>query len=198
MKVSQQKHNTWIYVVLVLMLLALVGFSVLPFVDSIVEFNQSPAKTASAPTNTISSETPEQLETEAKGYELVLQRESDNPTALQGLLEVRLKQGDLKGAIIPLEKLAKLNSQETDYMILLAQAKQQISDYEGAARGYRAVLASHPGDMNALQGMVSLLLQQNRPEAAIGLLQDTLKTAAQPDSEQSTSTRSKTILQLGH
>ncbi|NES80599.1 MAG: tetratricopeptide repeat protein, partial [Moorea sp. SIO2B7] len=41
--------------------------------------------------------------------------------------------------------------------------------------------------MNALQGMVSLLLQQNRPEAAIGLLQDTLKTAAQPDSEQSTS-----------
>ncbi|HEY9883276.1 MAG TPA: tetratricopeptide repeat protein, partial [Thermosynechococcaceae cyanobacterium] len=34
-------------------------------------------------------------------------------------------------------------------------------------------------DRNALQGLSNLLLQQNRPEAAVGLLEDTIKTAPQ-------------------
>ncbi|MCA1995280.1 MAG: tetratricopeptide repeat protein, partial [Coleofasciculus sp. S288] len=67
----------------------------------------------------------------------------------------------------------------TDYAVLLAQAKQQTGDREGAAQTYRSILASKPGNLNALQGIVSLLIQQDRPEAAIGVLQDTLKTAPQ-------------------
>ncbi|MGK7878445.1 MAG: tetratricopeptide repeat protein [Xenococcaceae cyanobacterium] len=187
MKESQQKRSRWLYVVLVLMLVALIGFSLLPILSSITQANQSRTRTASAPTSDIPLEKQAQLETEAKGYELVLEREPDNETALQGLLEARLKQGNIKGAINPLERLAKLHPQQTDYTILLAQAKQQLSDFEGAAAAYRTILVDHPGDIMALQGMVNLLLQQNRPEAAIGLLQDTLKNAPEANSEQSDS-----------
>jgi len=97
-------------------------------------------------------------------------------------LQVRLELigqgvGDIKDAIPPLEKLAKLNPETTEYGILLAQAKERTADREGAAGAYRSILASKPGEIKALQGLVNLLLVQQRPEAAIGLLQDTLKAA---------------------
>ncbi|BAY13198.1 TPR repeat-containing protein [Calothrix sp. NIES-2098] len=124
------------------------------------------------------------LQDAVRGYQLVLQREPENQTALKGLLQARLellsiKEGDIQGVIEPLEKLAKLNPDQTEYAVLLAQAKQQIGDKEGAAQAYRSILATKPGDLKALQGMVSLLLSQQRPEAAIGLLQDTLTAAPQ-------------------
>jgi tetratricopeptide (TPR) repeat protein len=172
MRVSRNKRSSWVYGVLILMLIALIGFFTLPLLNSVFQTrNTRGVSTVSA----LSPESQTQLATEAHGYELVLQREPDNFTALRGLLDVRLKQGDLKGTLIPLERLAKLNPSQTEYMVLLAQTKQYLSDYEGAAIAYRSVLTAHPGDMNALQGMVNLFLQQNRPEAAIGLLQDTLK-----------------------
>jgi tetratricopeptide (TPR) repeat protein len=158
-------------VVLVLAVLAFVGFSMLPLLGSVFQENQPAKGVTSAATK------PTDLEAQAKSWELVLQKEPQNPTALRGLLEVRLKQGDIKGAIAPLEQLVKLNPDQTDYAVLLAQAKQQTGDREGAAQTYRTILTSKPGNLNALQGLVSLLMQQNRPEAAIGLLQDTLKTA---------------------
>ncbi len=92
----------------------------------------------------------------------------------------------------PLEKLASLNPETTEYGILLAQAKERTGDREGAAQAYRSILASKPGEIKALQGLVNLLLVQQRPEAAIGLLQDTLKAApaanlAKPGSVDTTS-----------
>ncbi|MBD2462308.1 tetratricopeptide repeat protein [Oscillatoria sp. FACHB-1407] len=117
------------------------------------------------------------LEAQAKGYELVLQREPDNQTALRGLIDIRIQQGNIEATIAPLEKLAELNPDQPEYQVLLAQAKQRIGDREGAAQAYRSILSTRPGDLNALQGLVDLMLEQDRPQAAIGLLQDTLKTA---------------------
>lgn len=172
-----QKRNPWLSVILVLALLTFVGFSMIPLLSTVFT-DSSPSAEATPPaTPTIPAPTLAKLEEEAKGYELVVQREPQNPTALRGLLEARLKLGDIQGAIPPLEQLAKLNPDQPDYAVLLAQAKQQIGDREGAAQTYRSILASKPGNLDALQGMVSLLIQQKRPEAAIGLLQDTLKTA---------------------
>ena len=123
-----------------------------------------------------------ELESQVKGYELVLQRKPDDRTALTGLIDTKLelaKQGvgSINDTIEPLEKLAKLNPQETKYGILLAQTKQQVGDIEGAATTYRALLESKPGEISALDGLVGLLLEQERPQAAIGLLQDTLENA---------------------
>ncbi|MGQ4650135.1 tetratricopeptide repeat protein [Lyngbya aestuarii] len=174
-----KKRSPWVVLLLVLSVLAFIGISIIPLLGNISKDTQISAEVTPTPTSTISAEDRSELEAQAKGYELVVQREPDNVTALRGLLEVRLQLGDIKGAIAPLEKLAKLNPDQTDYGVLLAQARQQSGDLEGAAQAYRNILTSKPGDMNALQGLVSLLVQQNRPEAAIGLLQDTLKTATQ-------------------
>lgn len=144
-------------------------------------------ESSSARTPASASQTPagkqEELQAQAKGYQLVLQREPDNETALKGLLFtqlelVRLGAADVKTTIEPLERLAKLKPENTEYSILLAQARQQTGDREGAAKAYRSILESQPGDVKALQGLVSLLLAEGRPEAAIGLLQDTLESAA--------------------
>lgn len=172
-----QKRNPWLSVVLVLAVLAFVGVSMIPLLGSVFGGDQPAVKATSAPTQTAASPKSVDLEAQAKGYESVVQREPQNSSALRGLLEVRLKMGDIKGAIAPLEQLVKLNPEQTDYAVLLAQAKQKIGDREGAAQAYRNILNSKPGNLNALQGLVSLLTEQNRPEAAIGLLQDTLKTA---------------------
>jgi len=176
--VSKKRGRWLINLVLVLGVLVFVGVSIIPLVGMV--FEQKPPSTGATPVASQTSQPPvnqSELEAQAKGYELVLQKEPENQTALRGLLETRLKLRDVKGAIAPLEKLAKLNPQQSEYAVLLAQAKQKTGDSEGSAQTYRSILTSKPGDIYALQGLVGLLLEQNRPEAAIGLLQDTLKTA---------------------
>lgn len=178
------KGRGLITVVVVLSLIAFLGFSLVPILDSILKGSQAQTRSTPTPTQTAASgeKQSELLQAQARGYELVLQREADNVTALRGLLQVRLELigqgvGDIKDVVPPLEKLAKLNPETTEYGILLAQAKERTGDREGAAQAYRAILAAKPGEIKALQGLVNLLLVQQRPEAAIGLLQDTLKAA---------------------
>jgi Flp pilus assembly protein TadD len=193
-KVVTEKRNRWATnLILVFSLLAFVALPMIPLLNeigvSIPWLGATPqeSQVASSPSPTQSANpvsTKEQLQKQAEAYALVLQREPDNPTALRGLLEARLGLGDVKGAIAPLEKLSKLNPNQTDYAILLAQAKQQIQDYEGAAQVYRDVLQVKQGDLMALQGLANLLQQQKRPEAAIGLLQDTIKAAPQANQVQ--------------
>ncbi|MCL6436372.1 MAG: tetratricopeptide repeat protein [Leptolyngbyaceae cyanobacterium HOT.MB2.61] len=166
-----------INVVLILAVISFIGFSIIPLIQGALTANQTPNASPSPSQTASSIPNREQLQKQAEGYELVLQREPDNQTALRGLLEARLGMGDVKGSIAPLEKLVKLNPNQADYAVLLAQAKQQVNDLEGAAQTYRDILKVKPGNINALDGLTTLLLQQKRPEAAIGLLQDTLKTA---------------------
>src|SRR4028118_2069684 len=198
------KRRGLIAVVVVLVVLAFVGYSLMPLLispilDSLFRTNQGQSRSTPTPVQTAQSgeKQSELLQAQARGYELVLQREPDNVTALEGLLQVRLELirqgvGDFKDAIAPLEKLAALKPEITEYGILLAQAKERTGDREGAAGAYRSILVSRPGEIQALQGLVNLLLVQKRPEAAIGLLQDTLKAApaanqAKPESVDVTS-----------
>ncbi|KGF72021.1 hypothetical protein DO97_13405 [Neosynechococcus sphagnicola sy1] len=183
-----EKRRWLINIALVLSVLGFVGFSMIPLLSSTFQASQSassPSAAATAPTSRKAD-----LEAQERGYTLVLQREPDNLTALQGLLETRLrllnefKQGDPKDLIDPLEKLAKLRPEQTSYAVLLAQTKAYLGDREGAAQTYRDVLQAKPGDLYALNGLVDLLMRQNRPEAAIGLLQDTLKAASQANQVQ--------------
>nr|WP_240966801.1 tetratricopeptide repeat protein [Nodosilinea sp. P-1105] len=154
---------------------AFLSLSLLPFFGANNRQADSNADTPATDPSSMQAE----LEAQARGYELVLEREPDNQTALQGLVDARIQLGDIQGVVEPLEKLVELNPDVPEYAVLLAQTKQQIGDLEGAAQIYRDVLDQQPGNMNALQGLVALLIQQDRPQAATGLLQDTLKTAEQ-------------------
>lgn len=141
-------------------------------------FQDTPQVTAA------SSSAEERLETEAKGYELVLEREPDNQAALRGLLEVRIQQGKVDALIPVLEQLAAKNPEQPDYTVLLAQTKQRVGDLEGAAQTYRSILETQRGNINALKGLSDLLIEQDRPQAAIGLLEDTLATADEANQAQ--------------
>jgi tetratricopeptide (TPR) repeat protein len=171
------KRNRWIInVILAIASLSLVGIFVVPIF--VTALQGSPTSTPS-PTASI---TPGQddLEAQARGYELVLQRDPDRETALyalRGLIDVRLQQGNLEATVEPLTRLAEMNPDQPEYTVLLGQVQQRLGDREAAAQAYRDVLSTRPGNMDALQGLVNLLLDEGRPEAAIGLIQDTLQTA---------------------
>jgi tetratricopeptide (TPR) repeat protein len=169
-------RNRWLVgTVLTLALAAFLSLSLLPILGGTGNRRGGDAADANPTADPASAQA--ELEAQARGYELVLEREPDNQTALQGLVDARVQLGDIKGVVGPLEKLVELNPGVPDYAVLLAQTKQQLGDLEGAAQVYRQVLDQQPGNMNALQGLTVLLVQQDRPQAAIGLLQETLKTA---------------------
>lgn len=146
----------------------------LPLLTSTIKQSQSPSATQSPSGQDALTAQKSQLEDQARGFELVLQREPENQTALQGLADARIKLGDIKGAIPAIEKLAQLNPTQTQYTLLLAQAKVRTGDVAGGQNAYRSILKTKPGDNLALQGLVLTLLQQQRPDEAISLLQDTL------------------------
>jgi tetratricopeptide (TPR) repeat protein len=124
----------------------------------------------------------QQLLDQERAYVAVLQREPNDPKMLQGLVETRLQlfrlgASNLKSVIDPLEKLSKLRPENIQYRILLGQALAFDKQPEAAAQIYRSILATKPGEIQTLEALVALQMQQGRPEAAMGLLQDTLKMA---------------------
>lgn len=179
---AKQQRNRWLVSgVMGLSLLAFLGLSLLPLIGGLMKPpapRGADAPNASPqPGQSPNAADKAKLESEAKGYELVLQREPENETVLRGLIETRLRLNDVKGVIAPLEKLSQLKPDEADYGILLAQAKQQTGDREGAASVYRKILDRQPFDVSALQGLAALTIAQNRPQAAIGLVQNSLDKA---------------------
>ena len=166
------RHRWVINLVVAVSLLALTGFSLFPIFNLVLDGG---AAVATEP-NSLSTAQASQIQAQAQGYTQVLQREPDNQVALKGLLDARLQLGDIKGSLLPLEKIAALNPQTPDYTVLLAQTKQYLGDREGATASYRTVLATSPQNINALQGLVSLLIDAKRPEAATGAVEAALKT----------------------
>jgi tetratricopeptide (TPR) repeat protein len=162
-----QKRSPWISAILIVMLLALLGFSGLP--RTIGLLSGSPVLATNAPL-----ESP-LLDREANGYESVLEREPDNDFALSKLLEVKLQQRDFQGAIAPLERLIKLHPEETQYQIFLARTKLELKEIPAAETIYRQILQQQPANLEALTGIVSLEIEQKRSPEAIALLEKTLQ-----------------------
>ena len=194
MKASPTKRSPWVYLGLFLMIGALLIFSISPLVSSILQ--QSRVDNAAA---TPLDANTRRLEAEALGYELVLEREPDNINALQGLLENRLRQSNLKDAIAPLERLSQLIPEQIEYTLLLAQTKQQLQDYEGASNLYRNLLASNPLDIRTLKGLSDLFMLQKRDAEAIQTVQNAITQAikirgADPSEENSANVTSVQLL----
>ena len=69
-----------------------------------------------------------QLQKQAQGYKLVLQREPNNRVALEKLSIIRVKSGDTQGAIALMEKLVKLYPDREDYKTVLAEVKKRVGE----------------------------------------------------------------------
>ncbi|ELR99753.1 hypothetical protein GLO73106DRAFT_00036050 [Gloeocapsa sp. PCC 73106] len=120
-KPSTSPKKTWKRV---MVLISGLGF-LTSTVFLLFELLRNPAPAPQATTETQSEL--EQLKAQEQGYQLVLEREPDNTTALQGLVEVRLQLNDLEGAIAPLEKLIALYPQEENLKMLLGTIQQQLA-----------------------------------------------------------------------
>ncbi|MBE9174164.1 tetratricopeptide repeat protein [Synechocystis salina LEGE 06155] len=108
--------------------LAFLGMMTVPMLTMLRgDANQNQTEAPSQGTQPTAAEI-EQLKAIAEGYEKVLQREPDNPNALQGLVEARLQMGDLAGAIAPMEKLTKIYPEEEGLKQLLAAIKLQVEN----------------------------------------------------------------------
>ncbi|HHP7231044.1 MAG TPA: tetratricopeptide repeat protein [Xenococcaceae cyanobacterium] len=173
------QKNRWMYILLGLMLFSLVIFSGLPLVSSLVAENTLLSENDSEPIKAIAKPERAKLEAEATGYQKILAKEPQNETAWRELLKVRLQQQDISQTIEPLEQLFQFHPEQTEYAILLAQTKQYLADYEGAAAAYRQVLAANPGNIMALGGLANLFLTQNLPTKAIALIQNTIAQGKQ-------------------
>ena len=183
-----QARNRWILsLVLAFAAISFIGASVAPLIAAFNDQQSSNEDNATV-SNTSKTSSPaaaqiSKLKKDVQFYERLSQEEPESTAALKRLIEARLqllslKQGDIKAVIEDLEKLVKKAPEQTEYAVLLGQAKQQVGDKEGAAKAFRSSLQAKPGDSKALEAYVSLLLQQKRPQQAISLLKDNLSTAA--------------------
>ena len=69
-----------------------------------------------------------QFKAEEKGFLAVLKREPNNQTALRGLVEIRMRTGDVPGTKAALEQLVKLNPTKKEYKEFLTALNKQVTD----------------------------------------------------------------------
>jgi tetratricopeptide (TPR) repeat protein len=170
--VAQRTAKQWaINIVLIIVTLSFLGISIAPLLGGILA-PQQPATNATAPTNE-----KDKIKIQIEGFEAVLKREPKNRTALEGLINLRLALGDIKATVEPLQLLADSYPETPGYRLVLANTYIKLKDRENAAVEYRKVLTTQPGNLEAIQLLVSLELDSKRPEAAIGILRDTLGKA---------------------
>jgi len=86
--------------------------------------SQVPASQPTAQTQSVT----DQLKIQEQGYVLVLEREPDNATALQGLVQTRLELDDLEGTIAPLEKLVTIYPEDKSIKMLLDTVRQELAN----------------------------------------------------------------------
>jgi tetratricopeptide (TPR) repeat protein len=119
-----------------------------------------------------------ELNSQIIAAEKTLQVQPDDPAALKNMIQAKSQLHDLKGSLNPLTKLAAVQPDKPEYTVLLGQTQQYLGDRESAAASYNKVLKNQPQNIQALQGLVSLLIDLNKPEAAIGYVQTAINTAS--------------------
>ncbi|MDX1977473.1 MAG: hypothetical protein SFT94_07345 [Pseudanabaenaceae cyanobacterium bins.68] len=178
---AKRTARQWIInVVLVVTTASLLGASLIPLVGQIFSSNSSPA---SSPIAEAEKPEAERVKIQMQGYEDILKTEPDNQFALQQLtnLHLRLAElGDLTSlpkVVAPLDRLAALNPKELGYRLQLGRVKAYLKDKEGAIAEYNKILSLAPGNIDALKSLVSIQLADQKPEAALGILDNAIAQA---------------------
>jgi tetratricopeptide (TPR) repeat protein len=172
--VSQRTARQWIINgVLIVVTLSFLGVSIAPLIGGLFAPTTPPVTDNS---NQSTSEQ-ERIKIQIEGFEAVLKSDPKNQTALIGLVNLRNQLGKARETIEPLQTLADTFPEQPEYRMTLARAYVELKEPQNASAEYRKILTTKPGYLPALQSIVSIELTDKRPEAAIGILQDTIKTA---------------------
>jgi len=170
-----QKRGRWIINgLLILAVFAFVGFSFLPILGEVFKKDQPAVSTTAASGQAQATALQQELQARAKGYELVLQREPDNQTALRGLLSARqqlaqLGLGDIKDTIPPLEKLAKRNPDDFAAQLDLGSVYAQQQRYDDAIAVFDRAIKTNKEDYRLLLAKGIVLQQQGKTAEAKSL-----------------------------
>ena len=171
---SRRTARQWIINgVLIVVTLSFLGVSIAPLIGGLF----APPVQQAANNSAQNASEQERVKNQIEGFEAVLKSDPKNQTALIGLVNLRNQLGNAKGTIEPLQTLADTFPDQPDYRMTLARTYIELKDTKNALAEYRKILTTKPGYIPALQSIVSIELTDKRPEAAIGILQDTLKTA---------------------
>ncbi|WP_310413563.1 tetratricopeptide repeat protein [Chamaesiphon sp. OTE_8_metabat_110] len=119
---ENSKKSIWTKVFIISSGVAFMGTSLLSVSGMISSSNQPTASE-----NATQSQNA-QLQAEEKGFATVLKREPNNQTALRGLVQIRLRQGDAPGTKAALEQLVKLNPTNKEYKDFLAAINKQMAE----------------------------------------------------------------------
>jgi tetratricopeptide (TPR) repeat protein len=172
--VSQRTARQWIINgVLIVVTLSFLGVSIAPLIGGLL----APPTQQPANNSAQNASEQERIKIQIEGFEAVLKSDPKNQTALIGLVNLRNQLGNVKETIEPLQTLADTFPDQPEYRMTLARTYIELKDPQNASAEYRKILTTKPGFLPAIQSLVSIELTDKRPEAAIGLLQDTLKTA---------------------
>ncbi|WP_373541606.1 tetratricopeptide repeat protein [Chamaesiphon sp.] len=120
---ENSKKSIWTKVFIIGSGIAFLGSSLLGLGSMISESIDRPA-----PTENAAQSQSAQLQAEEKGFATVLAREPNNQTALRGLVEIRMRRGDIPGTKAALEQLIKLDPTNVQYQEFLAAVNKQIAD----------------------------------------------------------------------
>lgn len=187
---TQRTARQWIINgVLIVVTLSFLGVSIAPLLGGLFA---PPAQQAANNANQNTSEQ-DRIKIQIEGFEAVLKSDPKNQTALSGLVDLRNQLGKTKETIEPLQTLSDTFPDQPKYRMALAYTYIELKDPKNALAEYRKILTTKPGYIPAIQSIVNIELADKRPEAAIGILQDTLKTAETANTVQANTVDTSTV-----
>ena len=154
--------------VLILAVLAFVGFSIAPALAPLKNLS-----TAQAPGNGQTSV--DLLQREVAGYRIVLEREPDNILALRSLTEDLLRLGQVDEAIAPLQHWVELEPENVELALQLGQFQVQAGQFEAAIETFNPLYERQPNRSDILENLVDAEVAAGDVTAAIALLETRLQ-----------------------
>ncbi|MGB0562533.1 MAG: tetratricopeptide repeat protein [Spirulinaceae cyanobacterium] len=113
-----------------------------------------------------SEEQQQQLVEMEEGYLAVLEREPENFTALQGLVQARVGMGNLEEALEPLEKLNELSPDDPQVLQAIAAINSELGQFPEALAFLEQLNEVSPEDPEILQAIAGIHIRLEQiPEA---------------------------------
>jgi len=125
-KYAADRRQRQLWMTRIFAFLGIVSFGGTAVMGIVAMFRSGLQPPKTPPAVTAAQSTLAQLNTEKQNYEVVLKREPDNRTALEGLVQLQIKLQDLPGAKANLEKLIKLDPANVDYKLVLTEVNKRL------------------------------------------------------------------------
>ncbi|KAL3686814.1 hypothetical protein R1sor_013123 [Riccia sorocarpa] len=106
-----------------------------------------------------------------------LERHPGDLKALQALLFMRLKKGQVNAAMPVVEKLIEMEPDQLEWKFIRAQGFEFVGDLEQAREAFDEILKLRPLSARALQGLAVVMQKSGEEEQALQLLTEAVKSA---------------------